>query len=248
MMTGQELVNEVLDAIGKRADGLTASSETLETKALRYLNWGQKTILGYFAFPEFENLKSDAATVADVKRYPLETGTNNLGLTNVLDIQSIRLIDDSYSRTIKRWGQRKFDKAYPYPEKYTTDRPSIYIVHGNYIEFFKIPDDAYTLHIRYIVKPTEITLATTNTDFDDRDKIVVTAGVYEFYKALQEYKDVTIWKEILEDEIKKEVRLCGDRDWEPRSQQFGEGEAYQSGEPWIDPFGGVGDPLFTYPE
>lgn len=247
-MTGQEFVNEVLDTIGKRADGITASGESLETKALRYLNWGQKTILSYYAFPEFEQLKSNAATVDGVKRYPLETGTNNLGLTNVLDIASIRLIDSENSRTLVRWGQRKFDRHYPYPEKYSEGRPSIYMVHGNYVEMFKIPDAAYTLYIRYINKPTDLTLVSTSSSFDDRDKLVVTAGVYEFYKALQEYKDVEVWKEILLDEIKRETALCGDMDWEPKRGEFGEGTFYESGEPWLDPFGGAGDALYNYPE
>lgn len=246
-MTGQEFVNEVLDIVGKKASGTTASGDSLETKALRYLNWGQRTILSYYTFPEFESLKEDAVTVADVKRYPLESGTNNLGLSNVLDIQSIRLIDDSNSRRIVRKGQRWFDARYPYPEKFSTGRPSIYIRHGNYLEFFKIPDDAYTLYIRYCVKPTEITLSTTSADFNDRDKLIVTAGVYEFYKALQEYKDVEVWKGILDDELAKEVKLCGDVDWEPKRREFMDDSYYTSGEPWLDPFAGAGDPLYGYP-
>ncbi len=244
--TRDEFVTEICDTVGKRVSAIAISGATLQTRVRTYLNWAQQRIARFYSFHELNALQTSAATVDTIKRYPLVTGTNNLGLTRPKDISSIRLIDDAYSRKITRWSTRKFDAKYPYPAQYTTDRPSIYIRDGNNVEFFKIPNGIYTLHIRYPQWATELITGSQSSDFEDKDQLITTAGVFETYFALEEYNDAKIWYSKFLGQLRDAVRATGDIDWEPQADPHG-GEDYQSGEPWIDPFGGVGDPLFNYP-
>lgn len=246
-LTRDEFVTEICDVVGKRVSASAVSGATLQTRVRTYLNWGQKRIARFYSFHELNALQDSAATVADIKRYPLTTGTNNLGLTRPKDISSIRLIDGEYSRKIVRWSTRRFDTKYPRPENFATARPSIYTRDGNNVEFFKIPNAVYTLHVRYPQWATDFSTGTQNSDFEDKDQLIITTGIFETYFALEEYADAKIWYARFLGQLTDAVRASGDIDWEPQAQPDGD-EGYNSGEPWIDPYAGTGDPLYNYPE
>ncbi len=246
-LTRDEFVTEICDTVGKRVSASSVSGASLETRVRTYLNWAQQRVARFYSFHELNKLITSAATVTDVKRYPLITGTNNLGLVRPKDIGSIRLIDDAYSRKVVRWSTRRFDTMYPNPAKFTTDRPILYIRDGNNIEFFKIPNAVYTLHIRYPQWAVDLTTGTQTSDFNDKDQLLMTTGVFETYFALEEYGDAKIWYARFLGQLRDAVRATGDIDWEPQSAPQGN-EGYNSGEPWIDPYGSPNDPLYGYSE
>lgn len=244
-MTRIEAVTMICDAVGKRVSALSPSGSLLEDRVITFLNWAQVRIARFFDFPELSVLATTSTLIADTKRYPISSGTNDLGLERVKTIRSIRLIDGANSRKLDYWLYRKFDHHYPHPENYSSERPSIYTRDGNFLEFFKIPNNTYSLSIRYTQYPHELTSNAQVSDFLNKDQVLVTAGIFETYFALEEYNDAKIWYARLVGQLKDAVRAEGEPDWEPEAEPFGL-PSYRSGTPWIDPYGGVNDPLSGY--
>lgn len=247
--TGTQIVTEICDVCGKALTALSISGAELQDRVLTYANWGQRRIARSYNFREMQKLEESAATVDGTKTYPMITGTSNLGLVRPKDISSIRLIDSENSIMLRRWSQRRFDKRFPYPENYSEGRPTIYARWGNNLVMYRIPDDAYTLHIRYTQWAADLTTSTTS-DFDEKDQLIIAAGVLDTYLALQEYDDAKIWAARYLGTLTDEIRSIGDDDWQPVAYSDGYpdyGYGYDSGTPWLDPYGGSGDPLYNYP-
>lgn len=248
-MTRLQMVTEICDICGKAAGASSVSGSTLKTRVENYyLNWAQRRIANHYSFYDLQQVKENAATATSVKTYPLESGDSNFGLERVATINSIRLIDSENSRKLDFWHYRKFDKWYPRPENFATGRPRIYTRWKNSLVFFKIPDAVYTLHIRYGQYAAPLTSDGQLHDFgEDKDELLVTAGVLQTYLALQEYGDAKVWYELFIGQLTDAVRSEGDDDWEPDAEPTGDPE-YVSGEPWLDPYGTSMDPLGRYPE
>lgn len=244
-LSRDQFVTEIADVCGKSENASAISGALLSARIRTYLNFAQKRIARAYNFNELDSLKEDSALVVDLKRYPLTTGTSNLGLTRLKDIRSIRLIDSENSRKLTMWNYRRYDKAYPRPENFSTGRPSIYVRDGTNLEFFKIPDDTYTLHIRYAQWATDFSTGTQESDFKDKDQLILVAGILETYIALEEYSDAGVFLARFKGLIKEIINAEGDSDWEPESQPHAP-ESYSSGEPWLDPFGVTADPLYGY--
>ena len=244
--TVAQMVTIVADGLGKSESATALSGALLRDRSLDFLNWGQLRIGRLYNFHELNTYTESATTVADVARYPLVTGTNNLGLVRPKDLQSIRLIDDSNSRILQRRSARWFDTRYPYPANFTTDRPHLYIRWGNDIELFHIPDDAYSLYIRYPQWATDLTLSSTASDYENKDDLLIAMAILEGYLHFEEYTDADTWfaraMKLLSDAVKAE----GDMDWEPQAEVMGSRGGYTVGEPWLDPYAGY--PLSEYTE
>lgn len=247
-LTRLQIVTEICDVVGKNLPATAPSGSLLQDRVVNYLNFAQRRIARHHSFYALQQTQESAATVASTKTYPLETGTNNLGLTSVARIDSIVLNDSENSRKLECWIFRKFDKWYPRPENFSTGRPSIYTRWGNNIVLFKIPNAVYTLKIRYGRFPTALTSDSQLHDFgEDKDQLLITAGVMETYLALEEYNDAKVYYELFIGQLEDAVRSEDEVDLEVDGDSFG-GPGYISGEPWTDPFGAAGDPLYNYPE
>ena len=247
-MTRSDFVTEICDVVGKSVSASSVSGAALQDRVVTYLDWAQKRIARAHSFHELNSLKANAETVADVKRYPLTAGDNNLGLTRVKDILSIRLDDSTNSRLIRRWHYRKFDRWFPRPEQYTTGRPRIYTRRGNFLELYRIPNDAYTLKITYAQWAQDFASASQTSDFENKDQLVFTGGVLETYLALEEYTDAKIWFDRFRGLLYDSIKVEADIDWEPEAEGFGEVPSYTTGTPYSDPYGETGDALYGYPE
>lgn len=245
-LTRLEIVSEICDVVGKSTSATSTSNVLLSTRVVRWLNLAQQRICRMYSFDELKAISTTAATVDTVKRYPLETGTNNLGLTGIFDIESIRLIDGENSRKLKRLRYQVMDRQFPRPENFTTDRPSFYARYGDFIEMFKIPNDAYTLWIRYSKWATELTTDSQTPDFLEKDQLLIAAGVLEAYLGLEEYADAKLWFERLSGLMLDATRGDTDTDWSPTPDAM-TSMGTVSGTPWLDPYGESGDPLAGYP-
>jgi hypothetical protein len=247
-LTCLQIVTEIGDIVGKNLPATAPSGALLSTRILMYLNWAQRRIAKHHTFWALQKTKENAATVADIKTYPLESGTNNLGLTNVSKINTVKLMDSENSRKLEYWLYRKFDKFIPRPENYTTGRPSVYTRWQNNLILYRIPDAVYTLEIKYGVFPTNLTSDSQLHDFgEDKDELLVTAGVLETYLALQEYGEAKNWYELFIGQLEDAVKSEDESDWEPDGESYSK-PGYSSGSPWSDPFGASSDPLYSYPE
>lgn len=248
-MTRLQIVTEICDIVGKNLGASAPSGALLQNRVVTFLNWAQRRIANHYSFYELQKESETPLTVASVKTYPIESGTNNLGLSRVATLNSVRLIDGENSRKLDFWHYRRFDKTFPRPENFATDRPSIYTRWGNNLILFKIPNAAYSLHIKYGQYANNMDSDGQYHDFgEDKDQLVLTAGVLETYLALEEYTDAKLWYELFMGRLIDAVKGEGDDDWEPEAQGFREGPGYQSGTPWSDPYAGYGDPLHNYPE
>lgn len=247
-MTRSQMVTEICDVVGKSAAAASVSGALLQDRVVTYLNWGQKRMARVYSFNELNDTKENAVTVAGVKAYPLFTGDNAFSLTRLKDIHSIRLIDDENSRTLTRWSYRRFDKRFPRPENFTTGRPSIYVRWANKIELFRIPDSAYTLYIRFSQWANDMSSDTQVSDFLNKDQLLVTAGILETYLALEEYTDAKSYYQLFLGQMNDAIKAEGDVDWEPEAEAFGGSGNIESGQPWLDPYGSAGDPLYGYTE
>jgi len=247
-LTATQLVTEICDIVGKRVGASAPSGTALQSRVINYLNFGQRRIARSANFDELCALNESAATVTSVKTYPMSSGTNNLGLTRVKDIAGIKLIDSENSWRLTRWSVKKFDQKYPYPENFATQRPTIYTRWGSNIVLFRIPDAAYTLHVRYHQWPTELSLGSATSDFLDKDELLVAAGALETFLALEEAVDAAIWLKRFESLM--EVARVDDTyepDWAPEAEPMSDWKGPESGSPWIDPSGDPSDPLYGYP-
>jgi len=104
-MTRDQFVTELCDVLGKSSNAAARSGALLSTRAITFLNFGQMRIARYYNFEELNVINESAALVTDIKRYPLMSGTNNLGLSRVKDIATITLLDSYNSLTLKRVSQ-----------------------------------------------------------------------------------------------------------------------------------------------
>lgn len=127
-----QMIPIITDALGKSQNASAISGALLSDRCLDFLNWGQQRIARFYSFHELNAINESAATVASTSRYPLTTGTNNLGLTRPKDIQSIRLIDSQNSRILTRKSVRWFDQKLPLVTNYADARPHIYIRWGSF--------------------------------------------------------------------------------------------------------------------
>jgi hypothetical protein len=244
-MTRLQIVTEIGDAVGKTLTASAVSGTLLQDRIVYYLNAAQRRIARYHSFYELNGLKEDAYTADTIKTYPLETGTNNLGLTRVKDINTIRLIDSANSIKLKRWHHRKFDIRFPRPENYATGRPTIYTRWGNNLELFRIPNATYTLEIRYTKWAQDLATDAQVSDFVNKDELLIAAGIFETYLALEEYTDAQIHYPLFLGKLKDAAMDDkSDIDWEPVADAGM--DRITSGEPWLDPYGTSGDPLGGY--
>lgn len=245
-----QMVTIVADALGKSENATAISGALLQDRCVDYINWAQRRVARFYSFHELNVTKEDAATVASVSRYPLITGTNNLGLTRPKDIQSIRLIDSQNSRIIRRKSTRWFDQHFPLITNYADGRPHIYIRYGNNIELFRRPDAVYTLYIRYPQWPADVTIGSSASSYDDnKDHMIITGAILEGYLHFEEYDSAKEWLQKFLGQLIDAVHAEGDIDWEPQAEPMSNAPGgYSSGEPWIDPYGSTGDALYGYPE
>ncbi len=243
------MVTIIADAVGKSESASAISGALLGDRCIDFLNWGQQRIARFYSFHELNTYTESATTVTSVARYPMVTGTNNLGLIRPKDIQSVRLIDGENSRTLTRKSVRWFDQKFPLITNYSDSRPHIYIRWGNDLEFFRRPDAAYDLYLRYPQWASELTAGSTATDFENKDQLLITMAILEGYLHLEEYDDAKVWLNKALGLLVDAVRVEGDIDWEPQASAMStDPGGYQSGEPWIDPYATSGDPLYGYTE
>ena len=247
--TVPQMITIIADALGKSENAAAISGALLGDRCLDFLNWGQQRMARIYNFHELNTYTESAATVASTSRYPLSSGTNNLGLTRPKDIYSIRLIDGENSRVLKRKSPRWLDQKIPLITNYADGRPNVYIRWGNNIEVFRRPDAVYTLYIRYPQWASILTAGSAATQFENKDQVLISAAILEGYLHFEEYNDVPVWLArflgLLTDAIKAE----GDIDWEPQAAPMSTSPGgYTSGEPWIDPYAAAGDALYGYPE
>lgn len=160
-LTNTEMQDEIRSSLGNRTD--------LDARLERFLNLAQMRIARKHKWEELKNLLTTAtgftSTPADDKFLVIPTGTRT--------IYSIVLIDGENSRKLIGYTEKEFEKTIPYPERYDTDRPSIFTRWGSSVEFWRVPDAVYVLEIRRSVWPTVFSTGSQTSDLDRKDDMII---------------------------------------------------------------------------
>ena len=208
-------------------------TDVSQTRYLRWLNLAQTRIARLNNWEELENITTDTLSYTgnadNDKFYTLPTNTK--------EIMNVRLIDGDNSRKLNGYIYREFDKAIPYPQRYSTGRPSIYTRWQGRLEFWKIPDSAYSIELRTILWPTAFTSSSdVVSDLDEKDDAIIMLAVSWGHLSLRNNDDASkYWRvysrminEIIgEDRERPDIDLVGFREG---------GDDLRSGTPWADPF------------
>lgn len=177
VLTGEEMENEVRSNLGGRTD--------LDDRLYRFLNFAQDQLARYHQFDELETLVETTTTA----------GVGTLSLpSKPLDIRSLRLIDGSQSRKLTYYTPRQFDAMVPDTSWYATERPSIYTAYRRTVELWRIPNDSYTVYLRYKAYPTAFSEGDDDTsDFEGMDDILIALATSWAFRSLGESEKASYW-------------------------------------------------------
>lgn len=117
---------------------------------------------------------TNAVTVASQKLYHIET---DLLLVRPKDIYSIRLMDTAESRKLVYVPFRELDEKIPYTEQSGEGKSKWYTRRGDYIELFRIPDDAYDLYVMHSQWPAPLVDDTDLTSYTNIDHVIIALSI-----------------------------------------------------------------------
>jgi len=158
----------------------------MSTLAIAWMNRVLTRISRRHDFKELQKTYS-ASTIASQKTYGFPS--------NYKIIVDLKVIDGYESTKLILVLPPNFDKVIPYPEDDTEDKPVWYVPFGLNFELYPIPDTAYTLNTRAVIKPTTITATTDTLDYtDDKDDIIFAGMMTEGFYHLQMYEDALFWE------------------------------------------------------
>lgn len=193
-LTRSELEAEITAGMGGRTD-ITSARMT------RALNMAQDKLSNTYPFQELHTVLT-LTTVED-------QATNTL--TSIpRDIHSVRLIDGTHSRRLIYKAGVEFDYQTPYPAEYTTDRPTSYTIFDDKIEWWRVPDNGYTIYVRMVAKPTNFTTSSdVVSSYRDKDEYLISYALSYLYRSLGNKEKWTFWemrcKDLMKDYLQAEA-------------------------------------------
>jgi hypothetical protein len=217
-LTLKQIREEVRAGLGGRED--------LEPRIDKAINLAQSKINRAHKFDELYS-STDLTTTADVATLDISS------ITNLDQIYSVVLIDGTNSRRIVKVSNRNWDKSIAELQTVTTDRPTLYSRWGKgLIEFLPTPNAVYTIRIKYSKFPTELTDDNTQTDYIDKEELIIEYALHYLNKMLGNKVDAEMYfrnyrhllKEAIEDDVTDPDGVI-----QP-------GMHITSSEPWNNPF------------
>ena len=158
-LTYTQLQNEVRFGLGGRTD--------LDSRLPYLINLAQQRLARIHDYDEMEVTLT--TTVGN-------TGSNNdrfLTLPSKREVYSIVLLDGANSRKLIQRTPQFWDRRLPMPEYWARDRVQDYIIWNNTVEMWPMPDQTYTLRIRYTQWPADLVNPTDVSSFLQKDEILI---------------------------------------------------------------------------
>jgi len=218
---------EVEAILGKRVD--------LESRIHSWANIVQKRVARLYPFHELQKLVTNVVTISGQKTYHLK---DDFGVVDLHTIMTFRLIKGTNSWKLKYVPPAELDKEEANPVTYGLGKPRRYTRWGDYVEFVDyVPDDAYTLYLRYLKWPEELLVDVDESELVNKDDLLIAATCAWGYAVLEENDDsahwasVTsgIWADVLKD-------LEYNPDYVPKMKGFKSAKSGLVGEYWNNPF------------
>jgi hypothetical protein len=178
-------------------------------KLLQFLNDANREICNHQRWRFMESVFIGNITIG-VSSYALPTNFQaaiNFTLTD----------PDANARFVSYMPYELYDQKYPDPTALTTATPTLWTFYGNsLIVGPALPDQAYTMQLRYIKSPATLTDASNTLDVpDDFSEIVVLSA----YRRALMTNDSFDQAQIVQQEIDEKMEAMSDR---LQSRQFGE--------------------------
>jgi hypothetical protein len=141
-----------------------------------------------FDFEELETREEFTLTHTSTAATDRFFALSNL-TTDFKKIYSIVVIDGLSSHPVRKRSPRQWDKVAPRPEASPiTNRPQFYVKFQKKIEWYPIPDQAYTMQFRGVKWPTKFTAtSTTQSDLNEKDDLIISFALAYAYRRLGEY-------------------------------------------------------------
>lgn len=185
---------------------------------------------------DFEEMKRVGSHTLVISGTPATDKFLNLNKT-VREVYSLRLVDGTSSAVrLTRVSQNHLDTVIPEPHILSTGQPSVYILENNTIEFWKVPDSADQLLLRWSIWPTALSADGDISDLDEKDDMIISLTTSTLKHQVGNEKDGNkffnmyadmIRDAIVEDEKKPDLlHLPGP----------GRQSTVPLGTPWADPF------------
>lgn len=225
-----EFRTELRSNLGDRTE--LASSDT---DVDRWLNRAQMRIARRRRFDEIATTESFTATYTGTASIDKVVAFSSLTNTNPRAIISIRVLDGTSSDKLTYVPVRRWDRFVPSPDSLATARPSHYTVYSRQIEWWRVPNKAYTFELRMGIWPVDLTTTSQVSDLLEKDDAIVAAATYYGFRSNGFTKDAASWLAdfaSLMDEAKDEEFDRPDHDGKP-AEPLGPPADY-----WADPFVG----------
>lgn len=233
-LTRLQMANEVLDNLSRTGTSITRSGTTLSDRVVVWLNRAQTYIVRDY---DMLFARSTTYTVAAQQTYAFPS--------NINAIYSMTIQNGTQSWKLKCVMPWEFDRYAANPSSDTNTQSAIYIPYkttGDF-ELYPIPDDVYTLNLRYSTIPTALATDASTTDYSalgiDVDDVLIKYATSEGYKYLQELVDSAKWEADARASAKKVyANTQGSPDWSPSGNGFpGPGwSGYGISSYWNNPF------------
>jgi len=164
------------DIIGRVQTRLKDSSVST-TSLLQFLNDANREVCNRYML-DFMQSSTTFNTVASTASYALSTVAADLQQLTSLRITS----PDNYERWLQPMTAEEFDRFIQDPTSESEGAPSKYYLWDNTVYLYPIPNDAYTVAVRYIKTPTTVA-SDDQPDIPEEYQEILTLGT--LYRAMQ---------------------------------------------------------------
>jgi hypothetical protein len=180
----------IIAAVRERLDDPTFDN----VKITRWANWVIYDICSRTNFPFLEN-STTVSTIVSTQDYTLASIAADLN-----KVKSV--IDTTNERELTYVKPEELDSKYKDMSNDTTGQPIYWTVYGDTLRVYPLPDDVYTLQVRYKANPTELTVASDTAIIPEVYSETVILGIYQ--KSL-EWNDDFDYSVVIEKQYEQKV-------------------------------------------
>lgn len=215
VLTRQQIEQEVLDNAAKSGALTLQSGTLLSSRVTVWVNRAQQWIARR---ADLLQATATTSTVASQQSYSFPSNFRNIYTLRLEDgVDSVKL------DCVLPW---QMDTYVPLPSALTTGKSLYYVPYKDTgtFELYPIPDDTYTIRLRYSYLPSDFTSSTAVSEFTNCDDALIAYGTSFMFRWLQEIKDADQWEaygnRIIDDVVKLSAEAEQFIDWSPYYQGF----------------------------
>ena len=229
-LTNSQLLDRIAAGLGNRTD---------KTRAADYIPWmnlAQERIARKHPWEELNTNQTISVTPTGTPVTDKTYSTN----TNIRDIQSIRFVEDANptaERKLVKVPTRQWDKIIPAGEELATGAASHYMYYADTIEFYRVPDEAWTMQIRWTLWPSGAVDDSNPPDLENKDDLILylalSIGFHELNMTQEGNRNFGIYSQLLPEAIQEDV---SNSDTSIIERGISDGQVNTGPDPWLDPF------------